>query len=242
MDDVVCILGRGHSASRLITETLQQSGFFMGENINNKTFDKPPYPLMYELAKEAVSKLERENNEWSPIPLLSPPSDSVKKNINNYLQDIKISKSPHKGWKLPETTFIYPWLTQLYPNMKYIYWVRNPLCYKKHFSDKLLVDWGVLNPEDGIWNVEETGDKNKCLSWKLQYDIVTKTPRPKNFLIMRMEDFITNQKEELQKLSDFLGVNLKTLPIKKGVTVNYENIKNRYDFLNQPLEFLNYEK
>ena len=241
MNNTVCILGRGHSASRLITETLQQSGFFMGENLNN-SFDKPPYPLMYELAKEAASKLERENDEWSPVTLLNSPSDSIKKKINNYLYDIKISKAAYKGWKLPETTFIYPWLTQLYPNIKYIYWVRNPLCYKKHMSDKLLVDWGILNSKDGIWNKEETGDKNKCLSWKLQYDIIMKTPTPKNFLIIKMEDFILNQKKELQKLSDFLGVNLKTLPLKKGVTINYENIKNKYNFLNTPLQHLNYEK
>ena len=38
--------------------------------------------------------------------------------INAYLADVFRDTSPHKGWKIPETTLVYPWIATDVPGYK----------------------------------------------------------------------------------------------------------------------------
>jgi len=31
-----------------------------------------------------------------------------------------------KGWKIPETTLVFPWIRRIFPEIRYIFWVRDP--------------------------------------------------------------------------------------------------------------------
>ena len=46
--------------------------------------------------------------------------------IEGYLSSVLGSSAEHRGWKIPETTLVFPWIARLYPECKYIYWIRDP--------------------------------------------------------------------------------------------------------------------
>ena len=37
--------------------------------------------------------------------------------VEEYLESVLESNSEHKGWKLPETVLIYPWIIRMFPDM-----------------------------------------------------------------------------------------------------------------------------
>ena len=58
------------------------------------------------------------------------------------------STSEHTGWKIPETTLVFPWILRMFPDIKYIHWVRNPrdAMLNRHMTDNLN-DFGIVSPE-----------------------------------------------------------------------------------------------
>ena len=48
---MVTVIGRGHSGTRAISNTLSESGFYMGEPLNG-SWDLVPPEKMYEAARE----------------------------------------------------------------------------------------------------------------------------------------------------------------------------------------------
>lgn len=208
---IVTVIGRGSSASRLITNTLHCSGFFMGSLQNlNVSYDKEPYQLMYGIAKSFLKKIVFDGNSYDLQPAINGCGLKDIEDIRFYLNDILTHVSAKRGWKLPETTFIYPWLSKLYPEFYYIHWQRNPMRNAPHYSDKMLNGIGAFggleNPDISLW------------SWKIQYDIVTSVPKPERFITVRMEDFINDQDQELERLSDFLGEKIEKLQVYKNKT------------------------
>jgi hypothetical protein len=113
-----------------------------------------------------------------------------------------------RGWKLPETNLIFPWIVRLLPEIKYIYWVRDPrdCILGPHRTDDLRRFNIPFRP--GSDELE-----SRAASWKYQYDIVKATPAPKHFLIVRYEDFVENQTRELERLEEFLGLRLMEVPV-----------------------------
>jgi hypothetical protein len=208
---IVTVIGRGSSASRLITNTLYCSGFFMGSLQNlNISYDKEPYQLMYDIAKSFLKKIVFDRNSYDLKPAINGCGLKDIEDIRFYLNDILTHGSAKRGWKLPETTFIYPWLSKLYPEFYYIHWQRNPMRNAPHYSDKMLNSIGAFggleNPDISLW------------SWKIQYDIVNSIPNPERFITVKMEDFIGNQDQEIERLSDFLGEKIEKLQVYKNKT------------------------
>ena len=74
-------------------------------------------------------------------------------------------------WKLPETTLILPWIVRLFPEIHYIYWVRDPRdsILAEHLTDDL-AKFGV--PYDATEDVRE----QRIASWLYQYQIMRQTP------------------------------------------------------------------
>lgn len=200
----LAIICRGHSASRMAGKFLLRNGFFMGDEIT-RTIDKVPPDTIYELGERAFRNCYEVNKHYD----VNFKSDTfshgnleyVRNKLKIYLKDILESKSELRGWKLPETIFIYPFLTRLFPDFYYLYWTRSISLSNEHgrghLSDKLLRRWGII------------GKINSCeASWKIQYSIVKNTPRPRNFLHVRMEDFILDIRREMQRISEWIGEDL----------------------------------
>ena len=203
------IIGRGHSGTRAISHTLTASGVWMGEPLN-KSGDLLPPQAMYEAARLIASHVRWLGGlEWDfsrlhtmPIP---PEFESL---IRSYLRSVLTSPAEHRGWKIPETTLAFPWIVRMFPEARYVFWIRNPrdCVIGRHITDNL-ADWGVGCPPTGDTRLR------RAMSWKYQYDLVNATPRPRHWIEVRFEDFVLRQDETLARLESYLGVKLARIPV-----------------------------
>lgn len=208
---LIAVIGRGNSGTRAISQTLLQSGVFMGKRLN-VSGDLVPPEKMYKACRIVSRHIRwRGGLEWdfSDLQTMPIPAEFTRL-INKYLKTVLASRAPCKGWKIPETTLCYPWITRLFPDIRYIFWVRDPRdCIAgSHMSDDLS-QFGIECPE--------TDDPylRRAISWKYHNDLVAATPVPRHWIKVRLEDFVQHQELELARLEEFLGIRLARIPVKR---------------------------
>ena len=237
-DRVITIIGRGHSGTRAISETLHASKVDMGMPLNPAS-DLAPRGFVVDACR-MVSRHVRYlgNLQWDYSQLQTAPIDpGFKPLLEVYLWSLFVSDSPYRGWKLPETTLIYPWLVRCLPEIKYIHWIRDPRdnILGAHMTDQLS-EYGV--------ECEAFGDPmtSRAASWKYHYDIVKATPRPKHYLEVKLEDFVLQQDQTLKRLQDFLGFALNKVPVRTDrIRLWQEDPRHKeVDFLQEALQELSY--
>lgn len=183
----------------------------MGNTIS-ANYDKiPPIELYKACAIIANYVTYKGNYQWDFSRLHEPINSQFTEHVQLYLDDVLSNQSEHKGWKLPETTFIYPWLVRMFPDAKYIIWVRDPrdVILGGHQTDRLR-EYGINYDECEYPSITI---KMRAASWKYQWDIIEQTPKPKHFIIVRYEDFVTQQDKTLKRLEEFLGFPLARIPV-----------------------------
>ena len=204
------IIGRGHSGTRAMSHTLSQSGVFMGAPLN-ASGDLLPPEAMYEACRIIARHIPwRGGLEWDfgPVQTVEIPRE-FKDLIERYLASVLASDAVHKGWKIPETTLCYPWIRRLFPELHYIFWVRNPRdCITGHHLTDDLHDFGIDYP------ATDDLHRRRAISWKYQNDLVRATGRPARWIKVRLEDFVRHQERELARLETFLGLPLARIPVK----------------------------
>ena len=206
---MITIIGRGHSGTRAISHTLSSSGVFMGALLNESGDMLPPDDLYEACRVLGKYVVHLGNNQWDFSQLHSMPIDpEFERLVNSYIAEVLRRKEP-RGWKLPETTLIYPWIARLFPDIDYIFWVRDPRdsILGAHLTDDLS-DFGVPydKPDDLLMR--------RAISWKYQRDIVRATPPPAKRIEVRFEDFVLNQDAVLARLTDFLGMPLAKIIVR----------------------------
>lgn len=217
---IITLIGRGHSGTRALSHTLSESGVFMGHPLN-KSGDLLPPDAMYEACrvlaryvrwlplddapaeKSALTGLW----DWSALHSMDIPAEFTAL-INQYLTSVLESSAEHKGWKIPETTLVFPWIVRMFPDIRYVYWIRNPrdCIIGPHKTDDLR-DFGIEYP------ATEDERLRRAMSWNYQYDLVKATPKPRHWIEVRFEDFVLRQDETLARLEDFLGISLAKIPV-----------------------------
>ena len=216
---LVTVIGRGHSGTRAISHTLAQSGFYMGTTQNLSGDLLPPEPL-YEACCVFSRRIKYQSNfQWDFSGVLEGEIDpEFRRLVETYLKDIIASPAVRKGWKLPETTLIFPWIARMYPDAYYIHWVRDPrdCILSEHLTDRLS-RFGI--PCDDPSEVQLA----RAISWKYQADLIRATPRPRHFLSLRFEDFVLDQDSTLEKLTQFLGVPMVKIAIKPDAVGRWKN-------------------
>jgi hypothetical protein len=226
---LITIIGRGHSATRAMSHTLSASGVFMGEPLNGSGDLLPP-AAMYEACRILSLYVRWKGGlkwDFSRLHTMDIPL-GFRKLIESYLVTVLSSPAEARGWKIPETTLAYPWIVRMFPEIKYIFWIRNPrdCIIGGHLTDDLL-DFGIAYPR--------TDDKRRqrAISWKYQYDLVKATPKAANWIEVRMEDFVLRQAETLARLEDFLGIKLARIPVKPEAVDRWKQDAgvNYFDFL-----------
>ena len=236
---MLTVIGRGHSGTRAISHTLYASGVYMGKLLN-PSGDLVPPQAMYDACRVLAQHIQwRGDLEWGfdPLHTLKIEPEFIRL-IETYLASVLDSDARHKGWKIPETTLVYPWIVRLFPEIKYIFWVRNPrdCILRRHLTDDLH-DFGVSYPS--------TDDKRRqrAISWKYQYDLVKATPKPTHWLEVRFEDFILRQDETLACLEDFLGFKLAKIPVRPEAIDRWRQAEGitYYDFLTPAMREYGYE-
>lgn len=207
---MITIIGRGHSGTRAISHTLSDSGVFMGEPLN-KSGDLTPPAAMYDACRvmaRYVSWQGGVNWDFSQLHTMDIPQVFVDL-IHLYLTSVRESNAEHKGWKIPETTLVFPWIVRLFPDIKYIFWIRNPrdCIVGRHKTDDL-ADFDISYPATTDLRLR------RAISWIYQFEIVKATPKPKNWLEIRFEDFVLNQDATIARLNDYLGIALAKIPVR----------------------------
>jgi hypothetical protein len=198
----------------------------MGDTLN-KSGDLVPADDLYEacrvMARQVVYKGQM---RWDFAKLHTMPIDpEFKKLVGSYLSSVLQSPAARKGWKLPETTLILPWIVRMFPEAYYIHWLRDPrdCILGAHLTDDL-ADFGVP--------YEKTDDvrMRRAISWKYQSEIVKSTPKPKHWMTVRLEDFVLDQKKALEALEKFLGFPLVAIPVKPEVVGRWKTDREGHDF------------
>ncbi len=222
----VTIIGRGHSGTRAMSHTLSQSGVYMGNTLN-ESGDLVPAEELYEACRiMAKHVVHRGGLEWDFAKLHTMPIDpAFTKLVESYLSSVLTSPARRKGWKLPETTLIFPWIVRMFPDLHYVHWIRDPRdsILGEHLTDDL-ADFGV--PYD------KTDDLRlrRAISWDYQMEIVRQTPKPKRWTTVRLEDFVLSQDETLRKLEVFLGIPLTKIAVKPEVIGRWKTDDGKHDF------------
>ncbi len=235
---LITVIGRGHSGTRAMSHTLSASGVFMGEPLNRSGDLLPPQP-MYDACQIFAKYVTWHGDltwDWDAAMAADIPA-SFTALIDTYLTSVRESAAEHKGWKIPETTLVFPWIERLFPEARYILWVRNPRdCILGHHLTDDLAKWGipypaVEKPAEAESAAGDDGDAEaapseaeiqaavarerlrRAISWKYQYDLVRATVKPAHWIEVRFEDFVLRQDETLARLEDFLSIPLAKIPV-----------------------------
>lgn len=234
---LVTVIGRGHSGTRAISHTLYASGVYMGACLN-RSGDLIPPKSMYDACRVLARYINWQGNldwDFSQLHSMAIP-DEFTTLLTRYLQSVldEHARKPDAlvGWKIPETTLVYPWISRLYPDTKFIFWIRDPRdsILNRHVTDDLR-DFGIEYPPT------EDLQMRRAISWKYQYDIVQATPKPKHWIEVRFEDFILDRDATIAKLEAYLGVELARIPVRPEAVGRWRQseMHNEIDFFSQAL-------
>ena len=236
---MIVIIGRGHSGTRSISHTLSASGVFMGDQLN-VSGDLLPPENMYEACRVMAKYVKWQGGlswDWSQVNQAEIPNE-FKDLIYTYLKSVLEYPNEPKGFKIPETTLVFPWFVRMFPDAKYIFWIRDPRdsIIGAHITDDMR-DFGIQYP------VTEDIRLERAISWKYQYDLVKQTPKPKNWITVKFEDFIMNQDETLARLESYLGFKLAKIEARKESVGRWKTDKEThyYDFFAPSLIEYGYE-
>lgn len=236
---LITIIGRGHGGTRAMSHTLQASGVYMGHPLNVSGDLLPPGD-MYEACRVLARYVAWQGGlqwDFSALHTMPIPQEFIDL-IHRYLTNVLHAPAPHKGWKIPETTLVFPWIVRMFPDAKYIHWVRNPRdnILARHLTDDLH-DFGIDYPPT------DDDRLKRAISWQYQYEIVKATPKPANWIVVRFEDFVQKQAETLQRLDAYLGIPMKAITVRTEAVGRYTAADgvSYFDFLDEGMRAYGYE-
>jgi hypothetical protein len=223
---LVTVIGRGHSGTRIMSQTLSDSGVYMGESLN-ESWDLIPPEDIYEACRVLARYVTHKGGlEWDFSRLHTGPIEpAFARLIESYLSSVLSSEAERKGWKIPETTLCYPWIVRMFPEAYYIHWVRDPRdsIIGSHVTDDLAV-FGIA------YDRTEDVRQMRAISWKYQREIVKATPPPARTVQVRFEDFVLDQDATLRRLEHFLGIPLAEVPVRRDPVGRWKTDEGVHDF------------
>lgn len=235
----ITIIGRGHGATRAMAQTLLASGVYLGHPLNRSSDLLPPaqmYDACRVLARHVrwLGGLEWDFSELHTMPI---PGEFTEL-IHGYLHSVLAAPAVHKGWKIPETTLAFPWIVRMFPEIRYIFWVRNPCdsILARHKTDDL-AEFGIEYPRT------ENERERRAISWIYQDKLVQATPKPAHWLEVRMEDFVLDQEKTVARLEEFLGFPLARIATKGDAVGRWRSDEGEhyFDFLETAMRRYGYE-
>lgn len=220
----IIIIGRGHGGTRAVAKLLVNSGVFMGKYLG-ETMDMFPHHWLLEAARIAGRRVKIVGDpsdwKWNFGDLVNTePTEDFRFSVYFYAWQ-SLSRPHPSGWKIPVSTFCYPWLIKMFPDAYYIQWVRDPrdAILRTNFPDGIM-NWGA--PGEYIKNAE----RSRLQDWTYQASIIDATPEPKRFITVRLEDFVQDNKSQVDRLSDFLSIKLNPIPVKPEVVGRHKKYEN----------------
>jgi len=241
---MVTVIGRGHSGTRAMSHTLSASGYYMGAQIN-PSGDLIPPEDMYEACRVMARHVKHRGGlEWDFSKLHHMKIDpAFTRLIESYLSSVLASDKSRlrKGGTNPETTLVFPWIRRMFPDMQFIFWIRDPrdCILGGHVTDDLS-RFGIACP------ATEDVRLRRAISWKYQYDLVRATPNPRGarrWIELRFEDFVLQQDRELKRLEKFLGMKPAKIEVRPEAVGRYrtDTGTHYFDFFEPALREYGYE-
>lgn len=221
---MIIVIGRGHSGTRVIAKVLQESGIFIGNSLND-SLDLIPPESMYEAVRIFSAKVEQETDfHWKFKNAINYTPEahffSLVKEFTTEIFDCDNDK--FRGFKLPETTLCFPWITKIFPDAYYIYIVRDP---------KDSITGAHLTDDLDFFSIPHRHFNDvfirRVISWKYHYDLVEATPRPSRFIQIRFEDLILDHDRMLESLEKFLDMQLKRIAVNTSPIGRWKNVASR---------------
>lgn len=230
----ITVIGRGHGGTRVIAHTLAASGVYMGAELNGAGDLLPPEE-MYEACRVLARRVRYLGDlRWDFSRLHEGSIDpAFTRLIESYLSSVLSSQEERRGWKIPETTLVYPWVVRLFPEVRYILWTRDPRdsILGLHLTDDLR-RFGIDYPA-----VEDELER-RAISYRYQRALVESTPPPRYSIHVRFEDVVLRQEQTLARIEAFLGFPLARIPVNPEAVGRWratgENIP--FEFLREDLE------
>jgi hypothetical protein len=209
-----------------MSHTLSASGVYMGAEIN-VSGDLVPPDEMYEACRVmARHVVHLGGNHWDFSKLHTMPIDpAFMRLIESYLASVLASDAPRRGWKIPETTLVLPWIVRLFPDIHYIYWIRDPrdCILAAHMTDDLS-EFGI------VYELTDDTRQRRAISWEYQVELVKATPKPKRWQTVRFEDFVLKQEQTLARLQHYLGFELEKIPVDPSRIGQWKADTDTHDF------------
>ena len=259
---MITIIGRGHGGTRAMSHTLIASNVFMGEPLN-RSGDLLPPQAMYDACRvlaQFVTWRGGVDCDFSGLHTAPIPAEFTEL-IDEYLKKVFAAKDEHRGWKIPETTLVFPWIVRMFPEIQYIHWVRNPRdnILAQHLTDDL-GDFGVPHPDaehllaeryPALLEAANTPEQRaeliwrmrRAVSWHYQHQIVAATPKPAHWIVVRFEDFVNQQEATLARLEAYLGFPLGRIVVRREPVGRYDRAEgpSYFDFLEEGMREFGYE-
>lgn len=213
------ILGRGHGGTRLAASALMAAGFYMGDRHNDSN-DMLPLGGAYEAAKIAGRQVRHLGGcRWDFSALHTGPIDPAwTRHMETFLAPILNSNAVRRGWKLPETILSFPWLARAFPDVRYVWWIRDPrdAILRSHVTDDLR-DFDV--PCEAI-GANDAVQVQRAHSWIYQFQIVQSTIAARDdrkvhlpyVLDLRFEDYVLRQDAMRYRLGGFVETLIPSVP------------------------------
>jgi hypothetical protein len=121
----------------------------------------------------------------------------------------------------------------MFRDIKYIHWIRDPRdCILGGHKTDDLRDFGINYP------LTDDIRRQRAISWLYQYELMKSTPKPKNYIVVRFEDFVLKQEETLERLECFLGIPLARIVVRPDSVGRWKTADGNYnfDFLEESIE------
>lgn len=236
---LITVIGRGHGGTRAMSHTLTASGVYMGSMLNTSGDLLPP-GAMYDACRVFAKYVTWKGDlEWDFSQVLAmEPTEEFQDLVRQFLKSVLENKSENKGWKLPETTLVFPWIVKMFPEANYIFWVRNPRdsILDRHVTDDMR-DFGIDYP------VTEDMRLRRAISWYYQYKLVKATPKPQKWIEVRFEDFVMKQPSVLRRLERFLGFKMGRIIVRPDAVDRWKKAEgvSYFDFFEPAMKEYKYE-
>ena len=236
---LITVIGRGHGGTRAMSHTLTASGVYMGSLLNTSGDLLPPGPLYDACRVFAKYVTWKGDLEWDFSQVLAmEPTEEFQELVRQFLKSVLENKSENKGWKLPETTLVFPWILKMFPEANYIFWIRNPRdsILDRHLTDDMR-DFGIDYPATDDMRLR------RAISWYYQYKLVKATPKPQKWIEVRFEDFILKQPSVLRRLERFLGFKMGRIIVRPDAVDRWKKDDgvSYYDFFEPAMKEYKYE-
>jgi hypothetical protein len=216
----ILIGGVGGSGTRVIAQLLQQTGIFIGNNLNhaldNMTVARQFSGMRDTVLNKSLSELEKQQT----IHLI----------ITNFCTELlnQIDNNNYNGWgwKIPANFMLLPYFATLYPQIKYIHVIRHGLDMAYSDNQNQLHNWGRY--------FDITTDNIAIAKASLQYWIKAnhlainngRQLLGDNFLLLNFDTLCQSPKETIAQLIEFLGLD--------------NNNQQLVDFINPPQSIKRY--